>query len=400
MSTNPGPSLSKTVLYIVALNHFTNDGSTGLIATLFPVVISIFGISKFEVGVMVAVGYIVNMVFQPMAGRLSERYESRNLLAFGISTVALSMALFAVSSTFVTMLVSIVLLRFGSSFFHPVGVSAVSRTYVAPHLDRFMGFQSAFGNLGNFVVFLIAAPVYLLLGWRGPFFVFVLIDIATVVLTLFLLRTRAESTSTQKEESTMPQKKYSFGLPLYFIVTMLISGGSYAVFVNFGNILLVQNHVGLSLADWLMAGWVASAFFGAFTAGDLSARVGRARLMEASYLIAASTALLFGLFADNFAIAASALLVNGFFLSATYPAVYSELTAFLGNSKKGTSFGVLFSGQIIGSSVLGFVGGYIASTFGLSHAYEIVAVLLFVAVGLTVSWDRRPEKVIVLASKD
>lgn len=386
----------KTVLYVVALNHFTNDGSTGLIATLFPVVISIFGISKFEVGIMVAVGYIVNMVFQPLTGRFSERYNSRNLLAFGISIIAISMLLFTVSSALASMLLTIILLRFGSSFFHPVGVSAISRNYVGPHLDKSMGFQSAFGNLGNFVVFLIAAPVYLALGWRGPFFVFALIDITTVVLTLALLRTQPpQHPAARDEKLAAPQKKYGLGLPMYFITTMLITGGSYAVFVNFGNILLVQHHCGLSLADGLMAGWVASAFFGAFVAGEMTSLFGRSRLLELSYLLSALASLGFGIFADNIFIAAPALLINGFFLSATYPAVYSELSAFLGekSTKKGTSFGILFSGQIIGSSVLGFLGGFIASTFGLGLAYEIVAALLLAAVGLTALWNRHSERI-------
>ncbi|MDG6994340.1 MAG: MFS transporter [Nitrososphaerota archaeon] len=388
----------KTVLYVVALNHFTNDGSTGLIATLFPVVISIFGISKFEVGIMVAVGYIVNMVFQPLTGRFSERYNSRSLLAFGISVIAISMILFTISSTLASMLLTIILLRFGSSFFHPVGVSTISRNYVGPYLDKSMGFQSAFGNLGNFVVFLIAAPVYLAFGWRGPFLVFALIDITTVALTLALLRTHSpQQPAARDEKPTAPQKKYRLGLPMYFITSMLITGGSYAVFVNFGNILLVQHHFGLSLADGLMAGWVASAFFGAFVAGEMTALFGRSRLLELSYFLSALASLGFGVFASNIFIAAPALLVNGFFLSATYPAVYSELSAFLGekSNKKGSSFGILFSGQIIGSSVLGFLGGFIASTFGLRLAYEIVAALLLAAVGLTALWSRQTEKIVL-----
>lgn len=108
-------SFSKLVLYIVSLNHFTNDGSTGLIATLFPVVISVFGITKFEVGILVSVGYLVNMVFQPVTGRYSETFKSRNMLALGIAMIAVSMAMFTFSGTFPLMLASIVLLRIGSS---------------------------------------------------------------------------------------------------------------------------------------------------------------------------------------------------------------------------------------------------------------------------------------------
>ena len=394
MAAKYNSNFSRKVLYVVALNHFTNDGSTALIATLFPVVISIFGISKFEVGIMVAVGYLVNMVFQPLAGHYSERFRPRNLLALGISMMAISMVLFTLSATFVSILLSIILLRFGSSFFHPVGVSTISKTYAGERLDRSMGFQSAFGNLGVFVVFLVAAPVYLAAGWRGPFMMFSLIDIATVILTLSLLRTRQDSKTGITQEKAAPQKSFRFGLPIYFIVSMLITGGSYAVFVNFGNILLVQHHFGLALSDALMAGWVASAFFGAFFAGDITGWIGRQRLLEASYLISAVASISFGLFSSNVLIAASSLLLNGFFLSATYPAVYSELSSFLGTktNKSGTSFGILFSGQIVGSSVLGLFGGFIASTIGLAVAYEAVTALLLLAAGLTLFWYSEQRK--------
>jgi len=91
-------------------------------------VVVTFGFSKFEIGILVAIGYLMNMIFQPITGRYSEKIESRKLLAIGITLIAISMILFTVSSTFASMIFCIALLRIGSSFFHPVGVSAVSRT--------------------------------------------------------------------------------------------------------------------------------------------------------------------------------------------------------------------------------------------------------------------------------
>jgi MFS family permease len=64
--------VTNRVLYVVALNHATNDGSVYLLSSLFPIVLSIFDISVLQVGIIVAIGYLVNVLFQPVVGRYSE----------------------------------------------------------------------------------------------------------------------------------------------------------------------------------------------------------------------------------------------------------------------------------------------------------------------------------------
>lgn len=382
LNDRPDESVSFRILYLVSINHAINDGSTNLISTLFPVVVTVFRFPSFQVGVLVAVGYLTNMVFQPITGRYSESFESRKLLALGIAIIGGSMILFTLSSTFWLMLVTIIILRTGSSFFHPVGVSAVSRSYSGRELDRAMGFESAFGNLGVFAVFLASAPLYSLLGWRGPFLVFAILDLLVVAITLVLMKKRVpiirESQNAPNrirgELSTPPS---TFGLPVYFIVTMLISGGAYAVFANFGNLLL-NNSFSLDESNSLMAGWVLAAFFGAILTGPMTKRVARKTLLVLFYFVAAVTTLAFGLFSSVAFLVPVVLLTGGFALSATYPMIYSQLSAFLGekSQKKGSSFGILFSAQIIGSSILGLLGGYLASGFGWSFPFEITSVLL------------------------
>jgi MFS family permease len=381
---------SKLVLYVVSLNHFTNDASAALVPTLFPVAISVLGFTNLQVGVIAAVGYVVNMVFQPITGHYSERFKAGRMLASGLAMMAIAMILFVFSYTFPLMLFSMILLRSGSSFFHPVGVSTISRTYSRSQLDKSMGFQSAFGNLGNFSVFLVSAPIYLLLGWRGPFVVYCLLDLATVITTLSLLKTPKMKIGSQ-QELNVGQNRSKLGLPLFFLGSMFISGGSYAVFLNFANVLLTNNHVGFTLANTLVAGWVASASLGAFLAGYLVKSIGRMKVMQLSFLLSALSALGFALFARSVTLAIISLLVNGFFISVTYPTAYSELTTFLGekSTRKGSAFGILFSAQIIGSAAIALMSGLIASSLGLSLAFEIVTAMLIAGFLLAIIWDRQ-----------
>src|SRR5205807_10138029 len=138
----------------------------------------------------VALGYLVNILFQPVVGHYSEGRDPGRLLAIGISIVTISVISFIFAIGFLTLLASVILLRLGSSFFHPVGISTISNSYSGPSLQKSMGFQSAFGNVGYLLVFLISAPLYLAVGWRATFIVFAIWTLADVVLTLTFLRGR------------------------------------------------------------------------------------------------------------------------------------------------------------------------------------------------------------------
>ncbi|MHB8567622.1 MAG: MFS transporter [Nitrososphaerales archaeon] len=386
----PAKESSNRILYLVSLNHFMNDGSTALISSLFPAVILAFEFSKFEVGVLVAAGYLVNMIFQPLTGRYSERFESRKLMSLGISLIGVSMIMFALSTTFALMLFSILVLRFGSSFFHPVGVSTISRSYSGSRLDRAMGIQSAFGNLGILVVFLVSAPIYVALGWHAPFLIYAALDVVTVTTTLVLSRVNSVKTREQAVESR-EGKRGRLGLPVFFVATSFISGGSFAVFSNYGNILLSDYKFGLSASNFLMAAWVASAFFGAIGTGYLTRRFTRNTLLPLCFSLSSVSALAFVISSGNPLLIIASLLVNGFFLSVTYPAIYSELSGHLGpdSKRKGAAFGILFSSQIAGASILGFLSGYIAGAFSLTLAFAIVFILLAIASLLSYLWTRR-----------
>ncbi len=157
----------------------------------------------------------------------------------------------------------------GSSFFHPVGISAVSRTYQGPKLQNAMAFQSSFGNLGVLLVFLTAAPLYLALGWRSTFLVFAAWTIADVVITLLTLRKAPNRLSGEPDRSsTNAVRPRRFTIPVFFVAVAFISGGSYAVILNFANIFLgTQAHLGVSESNLVGSAFIAAAFLGAISTG-------------------------------------------------------------------------------------------------------------------------------------
>jgi len=165
----------------------------------------------------------VSVIFQPVVGRYSEGRDPKKVLALGIAIISVAIASFVLATDFLTLLGSALLLRVGSSFFHPVGVSAVSKEYRGARLGHAMGFQSAFGNLGILLVFVSSAPLYLLLGWKATFLAFALIGVVDVAVTFFIFGTSHwNGRHTGRNQGTdHPARAHQgrFGIPFFFVAT-------------------------------------------------------------------------------------------------------------------------------------------------------------------------------------
>ena len=327
-----------------------------------------------------------------MVGHYSEGRDPGTLLAIGISIVTVSVISFVFATGFLSLLASVILLRLGSSFFHPVGISTISKSYGGPRLQKSMGFQSAFGNIGVLLVFLISAPLYLAVGWRATFIVFAIWTLADVVLTLTFLRGgySGASDDPQTPSSSKPQTKRT--IPLFFVLAAFISGGSYAVILNFANIFLgTRAHVDVSQANLIVSAFIAFASLGAIATGGWTRFVPTNVLLAISYIVASGSIAAFTLLSGDAILTTITLLAAGFSISATYPLTYTELSRYLGSigQQSGRSFGVLSSGQTIGASILGLASGYVSQFLGLDVSFGSVAILALIGSVSAVFWIKR-----------
>ena len=384
-------SSSNRILYVVSLNHATNDGSVYILSSLFPIVLALFNLSVFQVGIIVALGYLVNILFQPVVGHYSETRDPAKLLAMGVSIITFSIISFVFDTGFLSLLASVILLRLGSSFFHPVGISTISKSYGGPSLQKSMGFQSAFGNIGVLLVFLISAPLYLVVGWRSTFVVFAIWTLADVVLTLRVLGGRHSAIANRPQTQSNSHSQTRRTIPVFFVVAAFISGGTYAVILNFANIFLgTRAHLEVSQANLVVSAFIAFASLGAIATGGWTRFFPTNFLLAISYLVASCSVAAFTLLSGNAILATITLLATGYAISATYPLTYTELSRYLGSvgQPAGGSFGVLSSGQTIGASILGLASGYVSQFFGLEVSFGTVALLALIGAGSAAFWIR------------
>src|SRR5438105_10660755 len=147
---------------------------------------------------------------------------------------------------------------------------------------------------------MIYAPLYLEDGWLDTFIVFSIWTLADVVLTLTFLRGRypAASDDPQTPSSSQPQTKRT--IPLFFVLAAFISGGSYAVILNFANILLgTRAHLDVSQANLIVSAFIAFASLGAIATGGWTPFVPTNVLLAISYIVASVSIAAFTLLSGN-----------------------------------------------------------------------------------------------------
>src|SRR2546428_13074412 len=107
MESQSPPSVervSNRALYVVSMNHAVNDGSVYLLSSLFPVVLSLFSLSVLQVGILVGLGYLVSVIFQPVVARYSGGRVPRKVLALGIAIISAASASSVLATDFLSFL--------------------------------------------------------------------------------------------------------------------------------------------------------------------------------------------------------------------------------------------------------------------------------------------------------
>ena len=153
------------ILSTVSIYHALNDGAISVVPILFPIFKEMYNLSYTQVGLITSISLFIHLIAQLLIGVAADGKNSRTLLSTGILLVSASMLLITQTQGFYTLLVFLIFMRFSASFFHPVGVGWVSRTFKNHRVDWAMGIQSGSADLGAFIALSTTLFITELAGW-------------------------------------------------------------------------------------------------------------------------------------------------------------------------------------------------------------------------------------------
>ena len=175
------------IIGLVGLAHASSHFGHLLLAPLFPVFISEYGLSYSQLGLLMSTFFVVSGVGQASAGFVVDRIGARPMLFAALGLFVLACLLGAVATGYNGLLAVAALAGLANATFHPVDFTILNQRVSAPRLGYAFSAHGLTGNLGW-----AAAPVFFVgissvSHWRHAYFAAAALYVGILAL-LFLNR--------------------------------------------------------------------------------------------------------------------------------------------------------------------------------------------------------------------
>jgi DHA1 family multidrug resistance protein-like MFS transporter len=368
----------------------------GMVIPIFPFYIEHFGGGGKELGLLVAVAAVTELIFGPVWGSLSDRVGRKPILMLGMLGYGLSSLLFGLATQLWMLYAARALSGVLSAATASTAMAYIGDSTSDEDRGGGMGILGAAGGLG-----LILGPGFG--GWLGgvslatPFFAAAGISLVSMLLILFMLPESLPAQARQPADRKIKPMQFSelwsallspIGILLF--MAFLASFGLANFEAVFGLYALKKFSYGPESVGMILAVVGLVSVVGKVFTGALTQRWGDAAVIKTS-LLTGSIGFLVLLLANTYP---TILLATGFFiLSKTFlrPAVFS-LTSKRAAIGQGAAMGLSNSfmslGRIVGPLWAGF-----AFDMNFNYPYLSGAAILFIGFLISLAWISQGGKV-------
>ena len=379
-------------LWALAIYHFVNDGSTVVFTATLPAITVALGLTFYQVGIVLSLGSITYLIMQLISGHISDRGYSNAIIFVGFIGVAFSSVLLPSASLFAQILVAFLILRAFTSVYHPVSFASVSRIYATCRTKAF-GVQGAGEQVAMVVAPLFAGFAAEAYGWGAPFYVWAAVGLIgfSSFLTLFKtsrLNFGSDDFNPQVEESAKPREVRLFVL---IAASIALAEGVYILFMSYMPLYLtVAQGMRLSAANVIMALWFAAGIPVVASAGRIAKWFGgESRSLISFFSFMTVLFLVSNLLKSQTSWHASLILYILLILSGTsvyvcFTLQLSMIGRLFSDRRRGVSYALTLDIGAVGSAIVSYVTGYLASLLTISVVLPLL--LLISAVGLVVAF--------------
>lgn len=372
----------KTILAITGGSHLSVHALMLALPSLIPIIRNEFNVGLDTLGFVVTISAFMFGLGAIPAGWAEKRFGGRQLLLIYQLGSSLSAILVALSSSFEMMVISLGLMGFFCSIYHPAGLTLISHR--VNKLTKGMAVHGIFGSTGSALGPILATAVAALISWRASYAVLGTFNGILAISTFFAIPYRRRADIPEEEFANHEEKTNKPALILYFLTNAFL-GMAYYGFTTFMPVHFADNTNSLlpSMSANMKAGLFPTMVFIAGIGGQLiGARIGD-RFHKPTALLWIILAnipffILMGYTTDLFLVLSSLMLGVAYF--SNQPIGNTLIAQFTRSQNRGLGYGISFFLSFgIGSLAAGF-SGIIAVKIGVSAVFPSMGLLLIPSV--------------------
>ncbi len=373
-------------LILMVLTHMLVHAAGNMRNTLFPVLKEEFALTNQQIGLIVAIPSLVQLLLSVPSGMVSDRFGPKKLIAASILIAAVGALLGSVSTTPWMFIIASTLLTFNSTLYHPPAQSYVSDITSPQDRSRALGIWHSGGTTG---VSLGPLSISILMGvlafnWR-QIYGFWIIPILLGLVALYFVKPPSEI--VEKEEREKWEEKDTVDTLFNTNMMFLLLSGTVRRFgggltTGFLSIWLVEaqgwtiGQIGIMLGISSLIGIVASPL-----GGELASRFGEKRWFSGT-LLGSYVFFALAFFVKGFWPFSFLYITSRFFGILGMPAGMTLTARFSPRKQRGVGFALSSIPMNVVMPVAALVAAYIADTYGLYYIFMTTTVIYFIGLAI------------------
>lgn len=378
------PRGSYREMWLITLGHSLTHWYPATFYLILPIIGKELGLSYSQIGLIMTCQYIAGAVANIPGGVLVDTVGRKGvLMATSLFWVGFPYLLMGFTHSYLMLLGCVALVGFGNSLWHPTAIPTLARRF-PERKGLVLSLHGMGGNVGDAIAPIVVGALLAVLSWREVVILNVVPGVVIALLIFVFLGTMqlgGKKREASSDAGAQSLREYFRGLPELFRNRGLILLSTSSAFRSMTqNALLTFLPVYLAYEMGYSPFWVGACMFALQTAGfaaapvagHLSDRMGRKSVMMTSMAMTAVVLVFMALAGKSLAFVFF-VAVLGFFLYAIRPVLQAWLLESTPRNMGGTSIGVLFGAQALGSSVGPLLGGLVADRYGLTATFAFLA---------------------------
>jgi sugar phosphate permease len=392
-NTNAPPRKSFREVWVIAIGHGLTHWYPSTFYLLLPLIGKELGLDYSQIGLIMSCQYIAGAISNVPGGMLVDTVGKKGLLmALSLFWVGFPYLLMSFTHSYIMLLFCVAMVGVGNNLWHPTAIPMLAQRF-PERKGLVLSLHGMGGNAGDALAPLAIGALLATFSWRQ---IVVMNAIPGAIMSILILvsvgtltfgRKKKQAVAAEIVEEGQKVGEYAHGLRALLrnkVLIMLAVGSAFRSMTQ--TTLLTFLPVFLAYEMAYSPIWVGSCMFmlqaagfaASPVAGYLSDTMGRRRIIMSSMVMTA-VVLVFMAVAGRSHAFVLFIAMLGFFLYAVRPVLQAWLLEATPKNMGGTSIGVLFGMQALGSAIGPIIGGVAADRWGLMSTFYFLAGTIVVA---------------------